>query len=257
MGEGVPMPKVDVPLKANRKRSHRKADTTHVNGIGTMRERSLHAALKAWYAEPGDQLETEVDGFLIDIVRDGLLIEIQTGNFSSIKRKLTALTGHHKVRLVYPIAAEKWIVRLTKSGLGRLGRRKSPKHGHLLHVFEELVSIPTLPTRPNFSLEVLLIQEEEVRRKRPRGLWRRRGWGTHDRRLLDVIDRVVLGSPADFLRLIPDGLPDPFTTADLAQALSQPRYLMQKMAYCLRKMGAVDVAGKRGNAILYGMGHRG
>ncbi len=224
---------------------------TAAHGIGTMQERSLHAALKAWYARPGDRLEVAVDGFLVDVVRDGLLIEIQTGNFSSIKRKLSTLTRRHCVRLVYPIARDKWIVRLADNGLDRLSRRRSPKHGCLLHLFEELVSIPDLIARKTFSLEVLMIQEEEVRRRHARGRWRRGGWGTFDRRLLAVVDRATLASPSAFRRLLPEDLDKPFTTAELSQSLGQTRALAQKMAYCLRKMGAVEVTGKRGNALQY------
>ena len=68
-------------------------------GINTMQEKSLHAALKAWYARPGDRFEVEIGGYVIDLVQDGLLIEIQTGNFSSIRNKLNALLPDHPVRL--------------------------------------------------------------------------------------------------------------------------------------------------------------
>ena len=220
-------------------------------GIGTMGERSLHAALKDWYSQPGDRQEVIVDGYHIDIVRDDLLIEIQTRNFSSLKRKLATLTNSHRVHLVHPIAREKWIVRLSDSGLERLSRRKSPKHGTLFNVFEELVSIPELIANANFTLEVLMIQEEEIRRKHARGRWRRGGWGTCDRQLLDVVERAVVTSPDDFRRWLPDELPKPFTSADLAEALHQPRDLAQKMVYCLRKLGAIEVMGRQGNAILY------
>ena len=82
--------------------------------IGTLSEKSLHSALKAWYARAGDQLEVKVDGFHIDIVRGKALIEIQTTNFSSQKRKLNTLIEKHPVRLVFPIAQEKWIIRLAE-----------------------------------------------------------------------------------------------------------------------------------------------
>jgi hypothetical protein len=86
-------------------------------GIGLLNEKPLHASLKHWYARPGDRLEVTVDGFVIDIVRDDLLIEIQTCNFPSIKSKLTDLVRCHRVRLVYPIDQEKWIVRsATRNG---------------------------------------------------------------------------------------------------------------------------------------------
>jgi len=77
-------------------------------------EKNVHAALKAWYARPGDELEVEVDGFHIDIVRGQLLVEIQTSNFSSQRRKLEILIERHPLRLVFPIALEKWITRIAR-----------------------------------------------------------------------------------------------------------------------------------------------
>ena len=221
------------------------------NRIGTLNEKPLHAALKQWCAQPDDRIEVSVDGFTVDIVRGGLLIEIQTRNLSAIKRKLTALVEHHPVRLVYPVAVERWIVRQSKNGRRVLGRRKSPKRGTVELVFVELVSIPQLLAHPNFSFEVALIQEEEVRRYDGSRNWRRKGWGTHERRLVQVVGQRLFETPQDMLTLIPATLADPFTTTDLAKATGQPVWLAQKMAYCLRAMGAITVVGKRGRGILY------
>ncbi|MCK4283373.1 MAG: hypothetical protein KAX44_03565 [Candidatus Brocadiae bacterium] len=219
--------------------------------IGTLNEKALHAALKKWYARPGDRLEVLVDGFLVDIVRGRLLVEIQTRNFSAIKRKLKSLAARHRVRLVYPIAREKWIVRMAGDGEEQLGRRKSPKRGSVEQVFEELVSIPALLAHPDFSVEVLFIQEEEVRRYDPHRGWRRHHWMTEERRLLDVVGQRLFETPADMAGLIPPALAEPFTTAELAESMDKPRWLAQQMAYCLRYMGAVQQVGKRRNAILY------
>jgi len=230
------------------------------NKIGTLNEKSLHAALKQWYARPDDLIEVSVDGFTVDIVRGDLLVEIQTRNLSAIKRKLTTLVEQHPVRLVYPIAQDKWIVRQSKNGrrVLRFARRKSPKRGTVDLVFEELVSLPQLLAHPNFSLLVVLIQEEEVRRydgaRNPQGAvgsWRRKGWTTHERRLLQVVGQRLFETPQDMLALVPTTLSEPFTTTDLAAATGQPLWLAQKMAYCLRAMGAITVAGKRGRGILY------
>ena len=219
--------------------------------ISTLNEKHLHAALKQWYAQPGDRLEERVDGFLVDIVRGDLLVEIQTRNFAAIKRKLTELTARRPLRLVYPIPREKWIVRLAKDGESRLGRRKSPKRGAVEEVFVELVSFPKLLASSNFTLEVLLIQEEEVRRLDRRRRWRRKGWVTHERRLLRVVEERHFDTPEDMGALVPPGIADPFTTSDLAAALSLPRWLAQKMAYCLREMGVIAAVGKTGNTVLY------
>src|SRR3989304_5547108 len=158
------------------------------------------------------------------------------------------------VRLVYPIPQEKWIVRLAADGLTPISRRKSPRRGRVEHLFLELVSFPELATQPNFSIEVLLTKEEEVWQDDKRGSWRRKGWSIADRRLVNIVASILLESPGDFLALLPPELPIPFTTLDLARALHQPRYLAQKMAYCLRAMGIVEVVGKRGNAWLYQLG---
>src|SRR5215213_11411373 len=151
-------------------------------GIGLLNEKALHASLKQWYARPGDRLEVPVDGFVIDIVRDDLLIEIQTSNFTSIKSKLTNLARRHRVRLIYPIVQEKWIVRVANGNGAESIRRKSPKRGRLEDLFWELVSIPQLLLNPNFSLEVLMIREEEVRRYEAKRRVRR-GWLIEGRRL--------------------------------------------------------------------------
>lgn len=219
--------------------------------IGILQETSLHANLKDWYAQPGDRLEVRLDGYVIDLVRGDLLIEIQTGNFSSLKSKLNNLVKQHPVRLVHPIAQEKWIVRLDKDRKTRLQRRKSPKKGTPIHLFSELVRIPDLIIDPNFSLEVLLIQEEELWLNDGKGSWRRKGWSIYDRRLIGVLSTTSLATAESFQDLLPDSLPQPFSSRDLALAVKQPRYLAQKMAYCLRRMGVINQVGKRGRSLLY------
>lgn len=230
------------------------------NSIGLLNEKPLHAALKKWYARPKDRFEVSVAGFEIDVVQGNLLVEIQTGNFASIKSKLIELTSVHPVRLVYPIAQEKWIVKLAKDGSSPTSRRKSPKRGKVEDVFWELVSFPELLLSPNFSLEVLLIQEEEVRRYEGKRKWWRRGWVTEERQLLKVVQRRLFETPTDIRALLPMGLRAPFTTKDLADATDCRRKLAQKMAYCMRKMGVIERVGKRGRANLYAncrLNHRG
>lgn len=221
--------------------------------IGTLNEKPLHAALKQWYAQPGDRLEVPVDGYHVDIVRDRVLIEIQTGSFSSIQRKLRVLTQTHPVRLVYPIARERWLVK--QASRGKPTRRKSPKRGRVEDLFEQLVSFPDLLQSANFALEVLLVQEEELRRFDRKRAWRRsRGWVTQERRLLEVLEQHRFDTPGDVAALVPASLDEPFLTSDLAAAIGSPRWLAQKMAYCLRRMGAIQAVGKQGNAIAYARG---
>jgi hypothetical protein len=219
--------------------------------IGTLNEKPLHEALKKWYAQPGDLFEVPVDGFVVDIVRGNLLIEIQTRNFSAIKRKIEKLLIDHHVRLVYPIPREKWITRMADDNTNPISCRKSPRHGKFVHIFEELIRIPGLMNDPNFSIELLLIGEEEVRHYDGVRGWRRRGWVTDERRLLQVVDNMILNSTADMDVFIPPALTEPFSVNELAIATDNSIKLAQKMVYCMRKMGYLIPAGKRVNATLY------
>jgi hypothetical protein len=196
-------------------------------------------------------VEVPVGGYVIDLVRDGELVEVQTGGFSPLRAKLAALLPAHDVRLVHPIAVERWIVRLGPGG-EVLSRRRSPKRGMALDVCAGLVSFPELLDHPRFTLEVLLAGVEEVRVFDGGRGWRRHGWVVAERSLVEVCGNVVLASSGDLADLLPHDLPSPFTTADLAAGLRRPRRLAQQVASCLRRTGALDVVGKSGNAVLYG-----
>ena len=203
--------------------------------------------------EPGDALEAQVDGYVVDILRRDLIIEIQTANFSAIAAKMRALVSKHRVRLVHPLPRDLWIVKLPQKKGGEASRRKSPRHKDAFDIFKELVSFPELITHENFQVDAVLTEEEELRAFDARRRWRRRGWRTVERRLLEVRDTVSLRSAADFMALIPAGLPEEFLTSDLAESVGRPRYLAQKVAYCLRSCGLIEQVGRRGNAIVYSL----
>jgi len=215
-----------------------------------MTEYSLHSEIKDWYKISGDALEVKVKDFRIDILRGKLLIEIQTSNFFAIKKKLLKLLLSNQVRLVYPIAKLKTIVHVSGSG-EFVRRRKSPKKGKLLDLFYELVHAPSLIKDRNFSLEVLLIEEEELRCYDGRGSWRRRGVSVKDRKLLRVFERFAFEDSRDFLEFLPKELDEYFTNEVLALKLGISIRLARKITYCLRRMGAISIAGKKRSELLF------
>lgn len=219
-------------------------------------ESSLHHTLKERYLDSlggvyaTSAAEVVVDGYRIDVVRDDELIEIQTRRFSAIKRKLCALIVAHPVRLVHPIAQEKWIVQTTAAG-AQVSRKKSPKRGQVTHIFDELISFPELMAHPNLSLEIVLTREEEVWCDDGRGSWRRKGRSVRDHRLLEVVEHITFNQPKDFLALLPPDLPEPFTSRDLASALKRPVAFARRVTYCLRRMQVLQECGRQRRAILY------
>ena len=230
------------------------------NLINTYNEGSLHAALKLRYAGDSGELEVPVDGYIVDVVRDGLLIEVQTASFSSVKKKLSALLKSHQVLLVYPVPQRTWIVKAPKadeppgSPASRPRRRISPKRGSVLTLFDELVSFPTLMAHPNFSIDVVLTLEDQLRHHDRRRAWRRRGWVIDDRVLLEVVETRRFAKPADLISLLPDDLPPQFTTADLASLLRLRRRLAQRMAYCLRELDLIHEVSRSRSGVVYRRG---
>ncbi len=215
-----------------------------------MKEFSLHSEIKKVYSLPGDQFEVKLDKYIVNILRENLIIEVQTKNFSALKEKLQVLTEKHRVRLVYPLPEKKYITHVTKDHI-ILNKRKSPKKGRLTDLFRELVMIPHMIGVENFSLEVLLIDEEEIRCNDGKGSWRRRGVSIKERNLLKVNDRILFQTKADYLKILPEDLKEAFTNRELAKITKISIRTARQITYCLRKSGVIQLAGKRGRELIF------
>ncbi|MGC9366284.1 MAG: hypothetical protein ACP5FK_04500 [bacterium] len=219
--------------------------------IGLLNEKSLHAELKNWIAEQDDLQEVKIDGYVVDLVRDQKMIEIQTSNFSSFKKKIKKLAEKYEIEIVYPIPKIKWIVKLSSDLTTKINRRKSPKRGDIYNLFDVLVNFPRMLNKENVKLRVLLVREEELRCYDPQKAWRKRHWVTVERKLLQVDEQYFFNKPEELYRLIPDNLPGNFTTTDLSSCLNRSMRLSQKIAYCFKKMDLIQVVGKQGNSLVY------
>ncbi len=202
--------------------------------IGTLNEGSLHAALKERYAEPGDAFEVPLGRFVIDIKRGDYLIEVQTGSFAAMGKKLDHLLPDHEMLLVHPIAVETYLDRPDKKV------RKSPKKLSVYSLFDQLVSIPTLLDHPNLTLDIVLVSVTKVQEYDPKARRGRGGYRTVDRVLREVKGTQRLTTADDLLSLLPDDLPREFTTADMASLGDFDRNVARQMAYCFRALGFFD-----------------
>ena len=155
--------------------------------------------------------------------------------------------------VVKPIVALKQLVKLDKRAGNVLERRKSPKRGKLLDVFDELVYFTRVFPHPRLVLEVALVEVEELRypghgKRRRR---RKNDFQVEDQLLTQIIETHRFRTLADLRKLLPSGLPGKFHTGHLADRLQVERYVAQRMAYCMRETGAIHAVGKKGNALLY------
>ena len=222
------------------------------NDIGILNEGPVHQALKNLYSEAGATQEVAIGNYVADVVsKDRVLYEIQTSGFSGLRRKLETLLEEHHVVLVHPIAATRYIIKVSEDTDLPAKRRRSPKKGGVANLLDSLVSIPDLLNHPRFELEIVLTSEEEFRVPSNSRGWRRKGWRVARRELVEVLEAHRFAEVADLWSLAPGELPEVFTTSDLAQVMAQPRGMAQKLAYCLREAGAIEMVGKRGNALEY------
>jgi hypothetical protein len=216
-------------------------------------ETTLHRQLKERYATEGALVEQRLGRFRIDVVQPHQLIEIQHAPLSSIRDKIATLLKKHRVLVVKPIIVRKHLVKLRRKGGLEVSRRRSPKQGALLDVFEELVHFTRVFPHRRLTLEVLLVEMEEWRYPgHGRRRWRRdNDHQVQDQRLLEVLGTHEFRTAADLCRMLPPALPKPFHTGHLAAGLGVERWIAQRMAYCLRQMGAVQSVGKLRGAWLY------
>lgn len=216
-------------------------------------ETSLHRKLKQIYAGAQARTEVVLDSYRIDAISRGRLIEIQHGSLAAIRDKIRRLCDNHRVLVVKPIVREKLLVKFSAADGPEVLRRKSPKRGQLIDVFEELVYFTRAFPHPRLSLEVVLVDIEEHRFP---GHGRRRRWRENDhvvadQRLVSIGDSVRLRSAADLLKLLPTRIPAKFHSGQLAEHCGVRRHIAQRIAYCLREMRAIEHIGKQGNSLLY------
>lgn len=223
------------------------------SGIGTLNENSLHADIIHSLFQDGDQLEAEVDGFYIDLLRQDKAIEVQTKNLGKLSRKVLSLADNIPVEIVVPIHKTKIISKLDRDG-NLVSQRKSPKQGKVIDIFDELVRATDIFSHPSISLTILMIEADEVWKDDGKGSWRRKGWSIHERKLIRTLSEHRFQSPEDLLSLLPKSLPSPFTNQNLSKTLGIRASTAGKITYTFRKMNLLEVIGKEGNAYLFKIG---
>jgi len=226
-------------------------------GIGTLGEKTLHAVLKDFFEPDPGAHEIRVGPYVADIVGEGGIVEIQTGNFQSLRKKLAAFLETAPVTVVYPITHFKWLLWLDPESGDISPRRKSPRAGHFPDAMFELYKIMPLLRHPNLRLCLLLVDLEEYRLRDGWSADKKRGSHRYERIPLALAGRLDLRTCADWcspeaqLAFFPASLPSPFTSKDYARAARLNIHAAQTALRVLAHMGAAERCGKRGNLYLY------
>lgn len=219
--------------------------------IGTMGEKTLHAVLKHYFEPMEGSHEIKVGSYIADISCDSGIVEIQTRQFDKLKKKLEHFLSLGVVTVVYPIAATKWLIWLDEQTGEVTKKRKSPKSGSPCEIFRELYQIKHLLSHPNLRLCIVLIDLEEYRYLNGWSKDKKRGSSRCDRIPLDVAEEVAIDCLADYIKLIPEKLNEPFTSKEFRKAAGTTLARAQTALNVLHAVGAVARIGKQGNLYVY------
>ena len=219
--------------------------------IGTEREGSLHRALKFRYSGEGGQTEVLRGGYVCDgITKDGDIIEVQTGSFGPLKKKITSLLLQGPVRIVHPIIIRKTI-ETRDTGGALLRRRLSPRKGTAWDLFDALIYAPELPLLRGLCVELVLVDVVETRILDGKGSWRRKGASIADRSITEYRCSLTLNAPRDYRIFLPVKAGELFTTKSLGERAGITPETARKALYVLNRLGLAERLGKTGNAHLY------
>jgi hypothetical protein len=219
--------------------------------IGIKKESSLHRDLKKTYSF---RTEVQLEGFVCDgVAKDGSIIEVQTGSFAPLKKKLQSLAASNdnsRIHIIHPVALSTVIEIYNEEG-ELLRRRKSPKRKSAWHLFEALVYAPELALLPNIVIEVALVRVLDYRITDGKGSWRRGGISLKDKFMNGLEGFVVFENLYDYLQFVPFAKNEIWTTRMLSRKGGINMRLAGMAAYTLDKIGITERIGKDGNSFLY------
>ena len=222
------------------------------HGIGTLGERTLHAALKYCFEPDARFHERPLAGFVADIARPDGVIEIQTGGFYPLRKKLSAFLARGPVTVVHPLALQKRLIWVDAASGELSAPRKSSRPARLWDVLPEVFWLRDFLPEPGFRVCLVLLAIDEYRLKDGRGPDGKCGGTRFERLPTAFLGQVTLSEPADYARLLPPQLPPAFTAAQFAAAARLRGRRASAALRVLQDCGVLLRTGeKEGRALLY------
>ena len=140
-------------------------------------ETSLHRDLKRLYGGNDVQFEAALGAIASTWWPTAAWSRSNSARWRPFATRCSILLKHHRVLVVKPIIVQKTLIRRADTGGPVTHQRKSPKHGSLLDLFDELIHFARVFPHPRLTLDVPLIDVEEWRYP---GHGRRRRWRQDD-----------------------------------------------------------------------------
>lgn len=226
-----------------------------INGIGTYKEKTLHAVLKNFFEPDKSKQEIRYKGFIADIINDDGVYEIQTRAFNTMRKKLDCFLEDTQVTIIYPAVRLKWLIWIDVNSGEITKKRKSPKIGTPYVIYEELYKIKWMLTNPLLRFRIVMVDVEEYRKLDGWSDDKKKGSTRAERIPVDISEIIEINNVSDYKKLIPPDMPDEFVANDFKTASKLSYRNAQTALNVLNAVGAIELIGKRGRAYLYKIKH--
>ena len=220
-------------------------------GIGTYKERTLHASLKRFIEPDTDKQEIRYKSFVCDIKNEQGIFEIQTRSFNNMRRKLEVFLDEDIVTIVYPSIRNKWLIWVDPETGATTKKRKSNKKGSVLQIFPELYRIKFFLKHPNLRLKIIEVDVEEYRNLNGWSKDKKKGSTRSERIPVEYGDIIDIDCIEDYRKLIPSQIEKQFTSDMFAKSANVTIKSAQIALNILAYIGVIELIGKDGRKNLY------
>ena len=217
--------------------------------IETLNENKLHNQLKNLFCRDGAQLECKVGSFVCDVVfPNGKIIEIQTGHFANMVKKLNVLTKENIVEIVYPISIDTYVRTLDIDGTEKR-IRKSPIHGCLFQLCRELSKLTHLLHNSALNLRVVYIKSLTTKIDDKKSKSRYKNPRIIEKELIEIIGEKYYENLFEAVLEMLSLLPETFCREDIAK--SGYKKHSSYVIWFFKKLNLIEESGKTKNKKIY------
>ncbi len=223
------------------------------NQITTYMERSLHRALKTHFCPDESKHEIKIGRHVADACDGNTVFEIQTGNFSPLRKKLQFYLENtdFNIVIVRPIAQNRRIFWLDELGEIKKAPRLSSRHENLASGIADIYYVKEFLGNPRLTFCFVLMEIDEVRLLD--------GYGKQKKIRATSVDRVageiyslhyiknVEDIKAALFPLLPD---EPFGREELSKALKLKTLKLWSAQKLLTETALLSCE-KQGNRLIF------
>lgn len=232
------------------------------DGIGTLGEKQMHAAIKRFICNDSSKHEVKIQNseyyigvedkkrkFVADILDGNVIYEIQTGSFAPLTQKIRWILDNtsYNVSLIHPMPQELYIRYIENDG-SISSRRRSPRSQSLKSIIPELYYIKDFLNSDRFSLTLVMMEAEQYR-KRSNG--KRKKTTKYETIPSSLICAHLFGCSSDYTVFMPNDLPSEFTVRQFSQ--KSGIYGLDAYSYIklMCELGYAEECGMSGRAKCY------